>query len=199
LPAHTEASPYGVLRTSVNSSIVLRLGRCRPVSTFRTVRESSPAPAASCSWVSTSRSRAARIRPGRPSRSGTSPRGPKTRPIVNQRAAKGSERSRSQRATLWYQHRGSGSDHCRAEYLPWMDDGSVEASDRNGLAAHDFVPGVQEQHEKVLAVLLAELRTHDCNDVDGLVCGPSSYVLSRSFLKVDLIGFMSSGIGVLTG
>jgi len=68
-PGHRPtASPTGQTgpRTSASRPRVLRLGRCRPVSTLRTVRESRPVPAATCSWVSPSRSRAARTRPGSP-------------------------------------------------------------------------------------------------------------------------------------
>jgi hypothetical protein len=58
-------------------------------------------------------------------------------------------------------HRGSGSDYRRAEYLPWVDDRGVEAADGDCLATHDLVPRVQEQNEKVLAGLLAELGADD--------------------------------------
>ena len=53
-------------RSPASRTAALRLGRCRPVSTFRTVRGSRPVRAATCSCVSPSRSRAARTRPGSP-------------------------------------------------------------------------------------------------------------------------------------
>jgi hypothetical protein len=48
-----------------------------------------------------------------------------------------------------------------------VDDRRVEASDRDRLAAHDFVPCVQEEDEEVLAGLLAELGTDDPRYVIG--------------------------------
>src|SRR5207249_3083758 len=43
----------------------------------------------------------------------------------------------------------------------------VEGPDRDRLLAHHFVPGVQEEHQEVLALLLAELRTDERGDIIG--------------------------------
>src|ERR1043166_3118335 len=63
--------------------------------------------------------------------------------------------------------RGGRGGEGRVEYFAWMNHRRIEAADGDGLLGHHLMPGVQEQHQEVLALLPLELSAKHRDHVVG--------------------------------